>query len=230
MNDTTASDCTCPSGDGSLRHPCPAHPFLPAISHEQAIKLARAAAYSHCNEHSYLPQTWEVAANWQPHDWVISAIMVAADTAPPVDSWFADQLTAIGEVTSLASTPAAPGIDLTPFRLLVEGCEAEFTGTETEELEPDDSKVSYPEDRCHITFGMIRNARKALDASPKGDHVVGVNKMVQDSPKGGSTDAPKYTTGHCENHKKPGGCPLHNLQCGYPKCDRKQATSAEVGA
>ncbi|GEM_PF-2425258 len=67
------------------------------------------------------------------------------------------------------STPAAPGIDLTPFRLLVEGCEAEFTGAETEELEPDDSKVSYPEDRCHITFGMIRNARKALYASPKGD-------------------------------------------------------------
>ncbi len=67
-----------------------------------------------------------------------------------------------------AITPAAPGIDMTPFRLLVEGCEAEFTGAETEELEPDDSKVSYPEDRCHITFGMIRNARKALDASPNG--------------------------------------------------------------
>ena len=40
-------------------------------------------------------------------------------------------------------------------------------------------------------------------------------------PKGGSTDAPKYTTGHCDNRKKPGGCQLHNLQCGYPKCDRK---------
>jgi hypothetical protein len=25
--------------------------------------------------------------------------------------------------------------------------------------------------------------------------------------------------GRCENHKKPGGCPLHNLYCGYPKCD-----------
>lgn len=67
-----------------------------------------------------------------------------------------------------ASTPATQGIDFEPFRRLVEGCEAEFTSTETEELEPDDSKVSYPEDRCSITFGMIRNARKALDASPKG--------------------------------------------------------------
>lgn len=57
---------------------------------------------------------------------------------------------------------------------------------------------------------------------------VGWLPLIDASPKGGS-DAPKYTTGHCENHKKPGGCPLHNLQCGYPQCDRKQATSAEVG-
>lgn len=27
------------------------------------------------------------------------------------------------------------------------------------------------------------------------------------------------TMGRCDNHKRPGGCPLHNLQCGYPKCD-----------
>lgn len=31
----------------------------------------------------------------------------------------------------------------------------------------------------------------------------------------------KYTTGHCSNNKQPGGCQLHNLQCGYPECDRK---------
>lgn len=49
----------------------------------------------------------------------------------------------------------------------------------------------------------------------------------KDSPKGGS-DAPTYTTGHCENRKKPSGCPLHNLQCGYPQCDRRQAGDAEV--
>jgi hypothetical protein len=32
---------------------------------------------------------------------------------------------------------------------------------------------------------------------------------------------PKYTSGHCSNNKVPGGCQLHNLQCGYPECDRK---------
>ena len=31
----------------------------------------------------------------------------------------------------------------------------------------------------------------------------------------------KYTTGHCEHNNQPGGCQLHNLQCGYPECDRK---------
>ena len=34
----------------------------------------------------------------------------------PVDTWFADQLTAMGEVIPLASTPAASGIDLDQFR------------------------------------------------------------------------------------------------------------------
>lgn len=33
---------------------------------------------------------------------------------------------------------------------------------------------------------------------------------------------PKHTTGHCANHAMKGGCQLHNLQCGYPACDRKE--------
>lgn len=34
-----------------------------------------------------------------------------------------------------------------------------------------------------------------------------------------------YTTGHCENHKQKGGRQLHNLQCGWPDCDRKPITT-----
>lgn len=30
---------------------------------------------------------------------------------------------------------------------------------------------------------------------------------------------PKKTGGNCPERKKPGGCQLHNLHCGYPKCD-----------
>ncbi len=39
---TKANECTCPSGDGSLRHPCPAHPAV-----EQAGGDERAAFFKH---------------------------------------------------------------------------------------------------------------------------------------------------------------------------------------
>ena len=38
---------------------------------------------------------------------------------------------------------------------------------------------------------------------------------------GREAQGPKFTTGHCENKRKPGGCQLHNLHCGYPKCDQR---------
>lgn len=37
---------------------------------------------------------------------------------------------------------------------------------------------------------------------------------------GRSADA-EFTTGHCAERAKPNGCQLHNLQCGYPDCDRR---------
>ena len=36
-----------------------------------------------------------------------------------------------------------------------------------------------------------------------------------------------YTEGHCAEKRKPGGCTLHNLHCGYPACDRKAAPPSE---
>lgn len=38
--------------------------------------------------------------------------------------------------------------------------------------------------------------------------------------------AAKPRTGACENKRKPGGCQLHNLHCGYPKCDEFPADAA----
>lgn len=52
---------------------------------------------------------------------------------------------------------------LPPIQVLVSAVEEEFCSEETEISEPDESKVSYPEETCHITFGMIREARKAID-------------------------------------------------------------------
>lgn len=52
---------------------------------------------------------------------------------------------------------------LPPMQVLVSAVEEEFCSEETEIYEPDGSKVSYPEETCPITFGMIREARKAVD-------------------------------------------------------------------
>ena len=32
-----------------------------------------------------------------------------------------------------------------------------------------------------------------------------------------------FTTGHCREKAKPGGCQLHNIHCGFPDCDRKKS-------
>ncbi|UZW62716.1 hypothetical protein [Lysobacter enzymogenes] len=38
--------------------------------------------------------------------------------------------------------------------------------------------------------------------------------------------AAKPRTGACKQMRQPGGCPLHNLHCGYPKCDEFPADAA----
>lgn len=38
----------------------------------------------------------------------------------------------------------------------------------------------------------------------------------------------EYTTGHCANNNRLGGCQLHNLHCGYPECDRKPVESTQA--
>lgn len=52
---------------------------------------------------------------------------------------------------------------LPAMKVLVSAVEEEFCSELTEASEPDNAKVSYPEEDCPITFGMIREARKAVD-------------------------------------------------------------------
>lgn len=54
---TKANECTCPSGDGSLRHPCPAHPAV-----EQAGGDERAAFELFVRKHCGMPE--HIAVNW----------------------------------------------------------------------------------------------------------------------------------------------------------------------
>ncbi len=50
-----------------------------------------------------------------------------------------------------------------------------------------------------------------------------IRHIIRDLPET-QYNTPQYTTGHCKEHSKPGGCQLHNLHCGYPECDRKQVS------
>lgn len=40
---------------------------------------------------------------------------------------------------------------------------------------------------------------------------------------------PIFTTGHCKEKAKAGGCQLHNLRCSYPACDRVLASAPKGG-
>lgn len=75
-----------------------------------------------------------------------------------------------------------------------------------------------------------RNGTKAYTVTIEGDIVQiaaidGARIEFVGEAKLSDCTKPNYTTGHCEHHNQPGGCHLHNLHCGYPKCDRKPKES-----
>ena len=80
-----------------------------------------------------------------------------------VDMFWSDQVAINAILAALSEQQAVPDA----FRELVEACEAEFCSPESEEFEPDDSALFYPEEDCKITFGMIRRARALIDAQGK---------------------------------------------------------------
>lgn len=48
---------------------------------DQCVQIAREAAVACGERHSYMPDTDEAAATWQPHRWVIDAMLVASGEA-----------------------------------------------------------------------------------------------------------------------------------------------------
>lgn len=74
-----------------------------------------------------------------------------------------------------------------------------------------------------ITSGRYDNVRcdmhGALDVPSDTTNTVGAVKV---------DSLGAYTTGHCKEKAKKGGCQLHNLHCGYPACDRNLELSGKV--
>ncbi len=80
-------------------------------------------------------------------------VFAGCANAAPADTWFADQLTAMGEVIPLDSTPAAPGIDLTSL-------------VPAEREKPELMMATW-----HEVAGWnacVAEIRRRIDASPKG--------------------------------------------------------------
>lgn len=102
---TKANECTCPSGDGTLRHPCPAHP----ASVEQAGGDERAAFELFVRKHCGMPE--HIAVNWD-----------AKFTNDAWEGWKAR--------AALAQPSPAPADEKPGDSILCSGCFAKGVGPE----------------------------------------------------------------------------------------------------
>jgi len=72
-------------------------------------------------------------------------------------------------------------------------------------------------------------SEKATHSAEYKQTVEALSRMTDDEVNKAYAEAQKrraeaaYTTGHCQHNKQPGGCQLHNLQCGWPGCDPRPA-------
>ncbi|GEM_PF-2367936 len=98
MNDTTATNCTCPSGNGSLRHPCPAHIDQRAAGNPAAAQEAAASVISYKPLERTAVITWAHVQNGGDPDWLRcgAKLFAAPVAAAPVDAPSIDDAHAIG--------------------------------------------------------------------------------------------------------------------------------------
>lgn len=73
--------------------------------------------------------------------------------------------------------------------------------------------IGHIRNGANVTSQELWSANESLDNLFKA--VIQARDMVENKAP------PKITTGHCKHNNQPGGCQLHNLQCGYPACDRR---------
>jgi len=181
VNDT--STCTCPSGDGPLRHPCPTHPLQRAQAQPAAAQ--EAVDFYVCDDcgHHYMEDgiTCDCSSRSTPgplrhvrmvpvaaapvldpglYDWLKARDLVPDGHAGQID--MAEVVEALNEHERqlLASTPAAPGIDLEQFRELEGKCQRI--------QENRDFWHGVAEKLREELFEAREELAKKIDASPKG--------------------------------------------------------------
>lgn len=116
---------------------------------------------------------------------------------------------------TLAGTPAPD-----TFRNWEASCRAAWNAGVAAQVATSRNQLQLSGPVAYVTVqgGKCAYTRSAdFRSVPDGDYALHASTL--DSPV-----QPTYTTGHCQNHRLPGGCQLHNLQCGYPQCDRRETT------
>jgi hypothetical protein len=80
--------------------------------------------------------------------------------------------------------------------------------------------------KCDAAIKTLRAALAQPERAECDGGQCGIGGYCKQCPKAQpESEREAYTTGHCEENLKPGGCQLHNLHCGYPACDRKTVTA-----
>jgi len=183
MNGYDAQDMAAQGADG-FRNGYQAG-YADAVKAIEAAQLTAAQeAVAWRDDVGNLYPSKESVDKYLPRGRTVHALYAAPVTAAPADTWFADQLTAMGEVIPLDSTPAAPGIDP---HVLARDIHHAIADTGLAPLSPADN------------YTLREVIRSVIDASPKGAadeplHAHYCNAQPAsaecicglDSPKGGS--------------------------------------------
>ena len=78
--------------------------------------------------------------------------------------------------------------------------------------------IGHIRNGANVTPDELWSANESLDDLFKA--AMQAKELIKPDPK--VSQAESFTTGHCTHKNSPKGCQLHNLQCGYPACDRKK--------
>ncbi|EPO7860491.1 hypothetical protein ACUHOU_001602 [Pseudomonas aeruginosa] len=81
-NDSQAPSCTCPSGDGSLVHPCPAHPAVEQVGGDERAAFEAWATHLPMDRQPLRPDLYMPQTQWAWEAWQFRAALAQPSPAP----------------------------------------------------------------------------------------------------------------------------------------------------
>ncbi len=187
---TESKICTCPSGDGSLVHPCPAHPAV-----EQAGGDERAAFELFVRKHCGMPE--HIAVNWDAkftndawEGWQARAALAQPSPAQTQPSPAPTLRAAIDVANDRFEVPVAKwGTDLVGEEERPEVAEVAFVlrnigAMDAEDIDGDNVDLRFEDAEGRDTgcdVSIVEYAEKAADLFEQHDRIVGELRADRDS-------------------------------------------------